>query len=280
MNKTPFSSDDTARLATKAKAFLEEFGNDSSAAQKALMDAAKASRIKQKTRYRIADDAVVVMELQDVTKNYKLGRQKVEALKGMTLSVRHGEFIAITGSSGSGKSTLLQLMGGLDKASSGTLLINGQNIQKLSDRKLSVFRNKTIGFVFQFFYLQPFLRMQTNLEVPGMFARTKPRQRSKRAKDLAGAVGLEDRLTHLPSELSGGQMQRAAIARALLNNPKLLLADEPTGNLDSANSDAIIDLFEQVRRDFGTTVIVVTHDAKIAERADREIKLKDGRIVA
>lgn len=262
------------------KKFLKQFGGNTEAAIAALRD----YKVEQETKtsipkYTAANDAPTVVELTNVAKVYKLGRQKVEALKDVSLTIRQGEFIAITGSSGSGKSTLLQMIGGLDKPSGGTLLVDGQNIQKLSDRKLSVFRGQTIGFVFQFFYLQPFLRLQTNLEVPAMFARTKRKNRRVRVDKLAAAVGLDDRLRHLPRELSGGQMQRAAIARALLNQPKLLLADEPTGNLDSVNGTAIIDLFEQVRRNFNTTIVVVTHDAAIAARADREIKLKDGELV-
>jgi ABC-type lipoprotein export system ATPase subunit len=175
---------------------------------------------------------------------------------------------------------LLQLIGGLDKPSQGLIRVDGQDISRLSDRKLSRFRNQTIGFVFQFFFLQPFLSLQTNLEVPGMFARTRPRRRIKKARELAAQVGLDERLKHRPKELSGGQMQRAAIARALLNSPKIVLADEPTGNLDSQNGRAIIDLFEEIRKTYGTTIIVVTHDPAIAGRADREIKLTDGRVIA
>ena len=263
-----------------ARKYLDYFDNNLEAAIKALQDLSEAKPDTERSRYKIPDDAPIVIEGQSLSKSYKLGRQKVEALKDVSLTVHQGEFIAITGSSGSGKSTLLQLIGGLDKPTGGTLVVNGQNIQKLSDRKLSVFRGQTIGFVFQFFYLQPFLRLQTNLEVAAMFARTKRKVRLPNVNKLAAAVGLEDRLQHLPRELSGGQMQRAAIARALLNNPKILLADEPTGNLDSANGKAIIDLFEQVRRDFGTTIIVVTHDSSIAARADREISLKDGVLVS
>lgn len=261
-----------------AHKYLELFDNDLETAISALRDVA-TPKPQHASIFKLPDDAPVLIDGQSLTKTYKLGRQKVEALKGVSLTIRQGEFIAITGSSGSGKSTLLQLMGGLDKPTGGTLIVDGHNIQKLSDRKLSVFRGQTIGFVFQFFYLQPFLRLQTNLEVPAMFARTQRIVRQQRVIELASSVGLDDRLKHLPRELSGGQMQRAAIARALLNKPKLLLADEPTGNLDSVNGTAIIDLFEQVRRDFGTTIVVVTHDAAIAARADREIKLKDGQLV-
>lgn len=221
----------------------------------------------------------IVIDLKDVTKLYKVGRQKITALAGVSLQVRQGEFVALTGASGSGKSTLLQLIGGLDKPSEGTVMVDGSDLKKMRDGKLSKFRNQTIGFVFQFFYLQPFLRVGTNLEVPAMFARTKRSVRRQTALKLAESVGISDRLAHLPRELSGGQMQRAAIARALLNHPKVLLADEPTGNLDSTNSQAIIELFEAVRKEFGTTIIIVTHDAAIAARADREICLKDGAVV-
>jgi putative ABC transport system ATP-binding protein len=209
-----------------------------------------------------------------------VGKQHVAALKDVSLEIREGEFIAFTGPSGSGKSTLLQIIGGLDKPNEGTIVINGQNIAKLSDRALSKFRNQTVGFVFQFFYLQPFLSLQTNLAVPGIFARMKPQEFKARAQELAQSVGLGDRLSHLPKELSGGQMQRAAIARALLNKPKLILADEPTGNLDSTNGEAIIELFDKVRKEFGTTIVVVTHDPKVAAHADREIVLRDGRITS
>lgn len=221
----------------------------------------------------------ILVELRNVKKIYKIGRQRINALSGVSLQVCEGEFIALTGASGSGKSTLLQLIGGLDKPTEGDVIVDGISLHKMRDAKLSKFRNQTVGFVFQFFYLQPFLRVNTNLEVPGMFARTKRKVRKPEVAKLAESVGLSDRLRHLPRELSGGQMQRAAIARALLNRPKLLLADEPTGNLDSANGAAILELFETIRSEFGTTIIVVTHDSAIAARADREISLKDGLIV-
>lgn len=271
---------DTTNADAKAKALLDVYEGDYEQASRTLKRIWSAGVSAKRNRPLVAADAPVVASVRDLTKSYKLGRQHVDALKGVSLDIREGEFVALTGPSGSGKSTLLQLLGGLDKPSSGVVEIAGENIAKLSDRKLSTFRGETIGFVFQFFYLQPFLRLQTNLEVPGMFSRIPRAERATRAKKLADAVGLGDRVKHLPKELSGGQMQRAAVARALLNHPKLLLADEPTGNLDSKNGAAIVDLFDKARNELGTTVVIVTHDPIIAGRADREIVLKDGVIVS
>ncbi|QQS20422.1 ABC transporter ATP-binding protein [Candidatus Saccharibacteria bacterium] len=209
-----------------------------------------------------------------------MGKTHIEALKEVSLNIHKGEFVAVTGTSGSGKSTLLQLIGGLDKPSQGSIVVHDQDLNKLRDGKLSRFRNRTIGFVFQFFYLQPFLRLQSNLEVPAMFARTKRLLRKKKSSELATTVGLGDRLRHYPRELSGGQMQRAAIARALQNDPDILLADEPTGNLDHTNATAIFDLFKQIRDERGTTVIVVTHDLALAGMADRSVHMSDGAIAS
>lgn len=221
----------------------------------------------------------IITSVKSISKRYKVGRNHIQALNNISLDIYKGEFVALTGPSGSGKSTLLQLIGGLDKPASGVIEIAGQDLAKLNDRALSRFRNRTIGFVFQFFYLQPFLDLQTNIEVPAMFARTKRKDRQGRSEALAGTVGLTERLHHLPRELSGGQMQRAAIARALQNSPSILLADEPTGNLDRKNALGIFDLFRNVCDQQGTTVIVVTHDLGLAASADRIVELQDGAII-
>lgn len=258
--------------------FIGLFDNDSLKAVRAIHAYTHSERQHADKKVAVSDGPVVV-DLTDIKKTYKVGREKIAALAGVSLQIRQGEFIALTGASGSGKSTLLQIIGGLDKPTEGVILVDGADLKKMRDGKLSQFRNRTIGFVFQFFYLQPFLRIRTNLEVPGMFARTKRADRRATIDQLAQSVGLEDRLNHLPRELSGGQMQRAAIARALLNRPKILLADEPTGNLDSVNSKAIIELFQSIRQEFGTTIVIVTHDPTIAAQADREIRLQDGVII-
>ncbi len=259
------------------EAFIAQFSGDRQAAMTALAQYVPVASPASKPARSSSDE--IVLEVHDLTKIYKLGKQKVHAVNGVSLAVHKGEFIALTGPSGSGKSTLLQLMGGLDKPTSGSVIVQGRPLEKLTDAKLSNFRNQTIGFVFQFFYLQPFLKLRQNLEVPGMPLGTKQSDRRTRVEELAQLVGLSDRLDHLPKELSGGQMQRAAIARALLNKPSILLADEPTGNLDSENGRAVIELFEKIRDEFGTTIVVVTHDPTTAARADRTILLKDGAIV-
>lgn len=220
----------------------------------------------------------VVIEVSNVIKEYKVGRQKVRAINGVSLMIHEGEFVALVGASGSGKSTLLHLLGGLDKASSGEIVVNGQRIRDMNDCQLSRFRNQTIGFVFQSFYLQPFLNLRHNIELSAIPRRMKRIDRKQRTEELARQVGLGDRLNYYPRELSGGQIQRAAIARALLNRPTVILADEPTGNLDSINSSDIIQLFQQARKLYNTTLIIATHDAEIASQADRVIALKDGRL--
>lgn len=221
----------------------------------------------------------VIISVRDLMKHYRVGKQKIHAVNGASLDIHTGEFVAIVGASGSGKSTLLQMIGGLDKPTSGTVTIDGHQLNKMSDRKLSRFRNQTIGFVFQFFYLQPFLSVKRNIEIATMPSRMGRHKRNKLSARLAAAVGLSERLNHLPRELSGGQIQRVAIARALINQPKIILADEPTGNLDSQNSQDVIALFRRLQREANITVIIATHDQEIAAKADRVITVKDGMIV-
>lgn len=265
--------------------FLARFDGDLEAAIAALRAAAgtgtpaTTAPIPTPRRPTRPRSGRALIDVTDLRKTYTVGRQKIQALDGVSLTIDEGEFVALVGASGSGKSTLLQLIGGLDKPSAGRIVVDGADIGRMRDAKLSTFRNSTIGFVFQFFYLQPFLQLVTNTEVPGMFAGTKRGPRREHALSLIDEVGLTERAKHRPREMSGGQMQRAAIARALLNRPKLLLADEPTGNLDSVTGATIMDLFEQIRDESGTTVVMVTHDEEMAARADRTIRLRDGVIV-
>ena len=255
---------------------LDAFGS-AEEVQRALREYTK--KYSRKKTNTFANSRSVLLRAQGVHKTYRRGRTQVDVLNGIDLEIYDGEFVAITGASGSGKSTLLQLLGGLDRPSKGGVLYGDVSLADLSDKELSRFRRQAVGFVFQSFYLQPFLKVSRNLEVAAMFGRKSRRKRSDVINNLSRQVGLEDRLDYLPEELSGGQMQRAAIARALMNQPKIILADEPTGNLDAKNSIAIIDLFEKIRDEIGTTIVIVTHDPIIAKRADREVKLKDGRLI-
>lgn len=224
------------------------------------------------------DSRPIAIRATNVIKKYKVGKQIIRAIDDVSVDIHEGEFVALVGPSGSGKSTLLHLLGGLDKPTSGEIVVGGKNVSSMNDRQLSKFRNQTIGFVFQSFYLQPFLTLRRNIEVASMPQRMGRAERKLRIESLARQVGLYDRLSHRPHELSGGQIQRAAIARALLNRPAIILADEPTGNLDSNNSRDIISLFQQIREQYHTTIIIATHDNEIAAQADRVIALKDGRL--
>ncbi len=219
-----------------------------------------------------------LIELQNVTKIYRLGENEVRALDRVNLQVEPNEFVAIVGPSGSGKSTLMHIIGCLDTPTEGTVTIDGLTVTQASARELPAVRNQKIGFVFQFFNLLPRLNVLQNVELPMMYAGVPAAERTVRGKAALATVGLTDRMTHRPGQLSGGQAQRAAIARALVNNPKIILADEPTGNLDTATGDAILQLFRDLHRQ-GRTIAIVTHDAAIAEVADRRIEIRDGRIV-
>jgi putative ABC transport system ATP-binding protein len=220
-----------------------------------------------------------IVSAQNVTKVYPMGKVHVVALDDVSFSINAGEFVAIMGPSGSGKSTLMNLIGCLDKPSSGTIAINSTDIARLNDRQLARLRGSQIGFVFQTFNLIPRIDALANVMLPMTFVGDlSPRERRHRATQLLESVGLGARLHHLPSELSGGERQRVAIARALANDPKILLADEPTGNLDTKTGKAILDLFVELNKS-GRTVVVVTHDATVASHARRIIKLLDGKIV-
>ncbi len=218
-----------------------------------------------------------IVELTQVRKTYVMGAVQVHALKGVDISIKEGEYVAIMGSSGSGKSTLLNMLGCLDRPSSGTYLLGGEDVSQMDDDQLSAIRNRRIGFVFQAYNLLQQLTVMENIEVPLIYQDWHPADSQERARELAEKVGLSDRLDHRPKELSGGQQQRVAMARSLATDPLILLADEPTGNLDSKTELEILDLLDGLNAD-GKTIIMVTHDDHVAERAHRIIRLKDGEI--
>ena len=219
------------------------------------------------------------IELRDVNKSYSSSKVAVQALSNINLSINTGELIAITGASGSGKSTLLQLIGLLDKPTSGEILFGGQPTSKLNDNQLSNLRNRTIGFVFQSFYLQPNLTVLDNVMLPAMFGKFDREVAHSRATKIVEIIGLADKTYSLPDQLSGGQAQRVAIGRALMNNPQIILADEPTGNLDSKNSAMIVNLLRQINKQLKTTVVIVTHDHTVADQMDKVVELSDGHII-
>jgi putative ABC transport system ATP-binding protein len=220
-----------------------------------------------------------VIRTRDLTKDLPLGKTVVHALRGVDMEIYAGEMAGIVGPSGSGKSTLLGLIGGLDTPTRGTIEIDGVNITRMNEDQLTEIRNEKIGFIFQFFNLIPTLTALENVVLPIQFARKARFSPEKRAKELLDLLGLKDRMKHRPSELSGGQQQRVAIARALANNPPLLLADEPTGNLDSESGVLVLEALRQIRANAGTTVVIVTHDRALAEKTDRVMTLVDGQIV-
>jgi len=221
----------------------------------------------------------VLIEVRDLEKTYRLGSVEVKALRGVDLDVDEGEYVALTGPSGSGKSTLMHLLGCLDTPTSGGYRLGGADVGTMGDRALARIRNGRIGFVFQTFNLLPRATAVHNVEVPLIYAGVRARERRRRAAEALQLVGLGDRVHHRPSELSGGQRQRVAVARALVVRPNILLADEPTGNLDSATGDEILRLFEELHEQ-GQTIVLVTHEPEVAARARRHILLRDGRIAS
>ncbi|MBL7106298.1 MAG: ABC transporter ATP-binding protein [Phycisphaerae bacterium] len=226
----------------------------------------------------------IILKAENIHKSYKIGASKLKVLKGVDLELKKGEFAAVTGASGSGKSTLLHILGTLDKPDDGTVIFNGQQLFASSDKYLNNFRNKKVGFVFQFYHLLDELNVLENIYLPVMASKSifgwfaVKKQARNKALELLSMFGLEDRAKHKPYQLSGGERQRVAIARALINDPPLLLADEPTGNLDSQTGNGIMDVLEKLNTQANQTILLVTHDKNIAKRAERVIKLKNGKI--
>lgn len=218
-----------------------------------------------------------VIHIRNIVRNFILGSETVYVLKGIDLDIKRGEYVAIMGPSGSGKSTLMNLLGCLDTPTSGQYILNGKDVSQMSDDDLAEIRNKEIGFVFQTFNLLPRTTALENVALPMIYAGVSKSDRTVRAKEVLTSVGLADRMSHKPSELSGGQRQRVAVGRALVNKPSIILADEPTGNLDSKTSLEIMQLFDEIHQ-AGNTVIVVTHEEDVAKRARRVIRLRDGEI--
>jgi putative ABC transport system ATP-binding protein len=223
---------------------------------------------------------MVIVELQDVRKVYPLGKVEVEAVKGVSFSIEKGDFISIAGPSGSGKTTILNMLGCVDRPTSGTVLIDGRPTKDLKDKQLTTLRHETLGFIFQSFNLIPVLSVYENIEFPLLLGKTGPKGKEKAEwiDYLIREVGLEQWKTHKPNELSGGQRQRVAIARALVTKPQIVLADEPTANLDSATGEQILDLMKKINREMETTFIFSTHDARIVNIADHVIRLRDGLV--
>lgn len=218
-----------------------------------------------------------VIELKNITRHFKIGAVEVKALQGVNLTINRGEYVALMGPSGSGKSTLMNMLGCLDTPTSGTYILNNHDVSNLSDNELAEIRNKEIGFVFQTFNLLARSTALENVTLPLVYAGLSKKERVQRATEVLQSVGLADRMTHKPNELSGGQRQRVAIARALVNHPSIILADEPTGNLDTKTSYEIMELMEQIHQQ-GNTVVIVTHEEDIARRAKRIVRMRDGKI--
>ncbi|MDD3318919.1 MAG: ABC transporter ATP-binding protein [Synergistaceae bacterium] len=223
---------------------------------------------------------MALLELKDIRKSFSMGKDEVEILHGISLSLERGEFVAMMGPSGSGKSTTMNILGCLDKPTSGTYILNGQNINELEGDDLAVIRNRTIGFVFQGFNLLQKTSAIENVELPLLYAGMPKKERRDRAREALIQMGLEDRLYHEPTQLSGGQQQRVAIARGIVNRAPILMADEPTGNLDSKTSDEIMKLFKKINEEDGITILLVTHEPDVAAYAKRIVHFRDGMITS
>lgn len=226
----------------------------------------------------MSETGAPLVQARALTKSYSLGQRRLEVLRGIDLEVRRGEFVALRGASGAGKSTLLHLLGGLDTPDAGQVLLDGKSLQGLSRGGLAALRNRRVGFIFQSYLLLPELDALENVCLPGRMARRESRDCEARGRELLRRVGLQDRIEHKPYELSGGEQQRVAIARALINEPDLILADEPTGNLDSHTGQDIVNLLCEIQRGGHTALIVATHDSDVAARAPRTVELVDGRV--
>lgn len=218
-----------------------------------------------------------ILKVENLVKTYGNGENQINAVDHMSFSVEKGDFVAIIGASGSGKSTLLHLLGGVDKPTSGKVFIDGKDIYSMSDDKLAIFRRRQIGLIYQFYNLIPILNVKENITLPCELDGNKINK--EKLDDLIDTLGLKERLNHLPNQLSGGQQQRVSIGRALINNPAIILADEPTGNLDSESSDEIMSLLKLSNEKYGQTVIIITHDLEIASSANRVITIEDGKII-
>lgn len=232
------------------------------------------------TEYDDGDTGSILIAMRHVRKTYVLGEQEVHALRDVSLRINWGEFVAIMGASGGGKSTLMNILGCLDRPTAGSYLLGGRDVATLTDDEQAIVRNRTIGFVFQSFNLLARTSALRNVELPLIYAGVPPRERTRRAHAALETVGLSDRLDHHPSQLSGGQQQRVAVARALVTNPLIIMADEPTGNLDSQVSAEILGLFQSLNKDMGLTVLLITHEDEVASYARRVVRMRDGLVIS